>query len=372
MGTNSHTQYALLMLTVLLTFLTGCVPRLEASNSIEDLAFQDNILWVCRGQQVDRINLSNDAIESFAILCKHLHVASNGWVWAQSPYGLAAYDGISWRKFTDPTKGSPKISDSAINYLSETSDGTIWVSSRQLARYNPQIDDWDIVIAAPPVPTPTPGPPPPAFCIRCAVSGPPGYIGPIFEAADKALWFNEHALGIVRWDKDSKQIWEERDGLSNLIPTVFIQARDGSIWVGTINGVNRFHDGIWQSWNFPGESGEDGEVLTILEDMQGRIWVSFESGLMVWNGSEWNEIGDFSSGYRKGEARSLFQASSGEVWICCYNEGIVKYDNGALTNYATHIVMLLETPDYRLFGGGREGLFIYNNQVDQWQPFPGK
>jgi ligand-binding sensor domain-containing protein len=357
---------ALAIVVSLFWSLSGC--GLQAPQDIQDLALQGNTLWACGSSQVYRIDLSDNSIESNSFPCDHLLIGTNGWVWAYRFYGITAYDGKDWRDFSDKV---PYVELDRFNFVSSTSDGAIWVSGRQLSRYDPQRDQWDVVISAPAVPTPTPGPPPPAFSIS-GVSV-PGYIGPVFEATDGALWFSEHTKGLVRWAQDSKQIWGKSEGVSSLISTMFIQAHDRSIWVGTIDGVNRFQDGTWQSWNFPGASREDGEVLAILEDSHDRIWVSFESGLRVWDSgsSTWSEIGDFTIGYQKGEARTLFQASSGEIWICCHNDGAVKYDNGTLVNYPTQIVAFAETPDHRLFGGG-EGLFVYNRQLDQWQPFPGK
>jgi ligand-binding sensor domain-containing protein len=228
-----------------------------------------------------------------------------------------------------------------------------------LSRYDPQHDRWSIVSSAP---------------RTSSENGYLGYIGPVFEAADGAIWFNQQNEGIVRWDKDSKQIWTKAVGLSSTSATMYMETRDGSIWIGTATGVNRIFNGALQSWTFLREEIYEGSpswVLDMLEDSQGQVWVAFRhSGLMVWDGTAWSEVGNFRIIHN--DPNSLFEASSGEIWICCYDEEVVKYDNGSLTTYPTHILAFLETSNHQLFGGGRKGLFLYDRQRNQWQPFPDK
>lgn len=332
------------------------------SEYVRDLVLRGNDLWVCRSLQVDHVDLANNSVAGFPIPCNQLLVARNGWVWAAANHQITVYDGDGWRELDVPH-------NAAINYLSETSDGAIWVSSDLLSRRDPQTGHWDVVIPALPIPSTTPEP-----LVNCSPCVRPtsGYIGPVFEAADGAIWFNEQTQGIVRWSSDSKQLWTREDGLSSPSATIFLQSRDGSIWIGTAAGVNRIHDGTLQSWDFPVKADTEGSaswVLDMIEDVQGKVWVAFRrSGLMVWDGSQWSEIGDFGAD----EPRSIFEASSGEIWICCHKGGILKYVSGSLISYPVNLVTFLELPDHRLLGGGKEGLFLYNKDSDQWQSYPDK
>jgi ligand-binding sensor domain-containing protein len=343
-----------ILMPIILLAVTGCAPKIKASSDITDLAFQVDNLWLCKEQQIDRLNLSDLSIDSFAFPCRGLLKGRNGWIWAFSMYRLEAYDGITWHELTDTTTSSPEIKNGEINFLSQTSDGSIWVSSRQLSRYDPKTDRWNVVISAPSISEPI-------DCSFCVVTV-PGYIGPIFEASDKGIWLNEQNQGIARWLNDSRQLWGKAEGVSNLFPTVFLQSRDESIWMGTIDGVNRFINDVWQSWKFSGN--EVDKVFDMIEDKESRIWVALRSGLMMWNGAQWNRIGEFT------EPRSIFQASTGDIWIGFNNQGAAKYNGKFLTSYPTNLIVFLETPNHQLFGGGREGLFLYNRQLDRWESYP--
>jgi len=84
------------------------------------------------------------------------------------------------------------------------------------------------------------------------------------------------------------------------------------------------------------------------------------------DGAGWHEIGDLSRDY----PFSFFEDSSGAIWIGFELRGAVKYETGQLKSYPTNLSTFLEAPDHRLFGGGREGLFLYNRATDQWEKYP--
>jgi len=265
---------------------------------------------------------------------EHLFVAKNGWIWAYRDT-VRFYDGTKWHSPIPDNVAYP------IRAVSETSDGLIWISSSSLIHYNSQTDRLETVIQPEPVPTST-----------TELSRDEGrrsnrwIFGPVFEAADGALWFNKPLSGIVRWKRDSNLMsaWGADDGFDGFepVPTKFIQATDGSIWVGTLTGVYRFHDGVWQSWRLPNEGPksrdmDDFSVLDMMEDSEGKIWVVFQrAGVMFWDSVRWNIVGPFE--YPNGNRpQSVFQSSSGAIWIGFMDRDTVKYTQGRLWRYPTNI-----------------------------------
>jgi len=140
--------------------------------------------------------------------------------------------------------------------------------------------------------------------------------------------------------------------------------------VGTLKGVYWFQHGEWQSWEFPMKGGKglgDFRVLDLLEDKQGQIWVAYaRAGVMVWNGSTWRDVGDFADD----QPLAVFQENDGHIWIGFEYRGAVRYDGKAMKSYPQNILTFDETADYRLLGGGSEGLFLYNRASDQWEKYP--
>lgn len=375
MTIRSLFRSSLVVFAVFSLALAGCWTQSTAqstasSRSIRSLAIQDNMLWLCGPNRVERLNLSDNSVEHLSppqFSCEHLLTAKNRRVWAYRGSTILYYDGTNWHKPQIPVRYY-------LGFLSETSDGTLWFSSGLLSRYDPLGDQSEIIIPAQPTPDSSRND-------QTSMFSAPDLIGPVFEAADGILWFNVQKRGVVRWDRksDSRQFWGPNDGFDGLepIPTKFIEAHDRSIWVGTLTGVYRFHDNAWQSWKLPEEDSHysrklnDFWVFDMLEDQQGRIWVVFaRAGVMVWDGSQWNKIGNLR--YPHDDAESIFQSSSGEIWIGFTTRGVAKYESGSLKDYSTNIRAFLETPDHRLFGGGAEGLFLYDRQLDKWEPYPDK
>jgi ligand-binding sensor domain-containing protein len=317
------------------------------------MVLQNSTLWLCGPDRLEALNLLDNSVQSFDphdFACDHLMVAKNGWVWAYSDT-VRAYNGTKWLNPLSDADLYP------VRGVSETSDGLIWIASAQLKSYNPKNGQVETII---PKGTNLP------------------YIGPVFEASDKTLWLNEPLQGIVRWDRgsDSKQIWRSDNGFGGAepFPEKYIEAHDGSIWLGARTGVYRIKSDLWQSWQFPNEGSksramDDYSVLDLMEDFDGKIWgVFLRAGVMFWDGVKWNIVGPFEypSGSRP---QTVFQSSSGAIWIGFTDRDVYKYAEGKLQRYPTNIGTFLETSDHRLFGGG-DGLFLYNPRMDQWEPYP--
>lgn len=219
-----------------------------------------------------------------------------------------------------------------------------------------------------------------------------GRIGPVFEAADGSIWYNQQFDGIVRWDRvtGQKQIWGVSNGFEGFvpIPSRFIQTPDGDIWIGIGAGVYRLHNGTWETSPFPDEDTTrsvagmptasmgkfrrdegDYRVIDLLVDRSGNVWSAFNrAGVAKWDGTKWNKIGDFE--FPAGPM-VLYEDSAGAIWIGSLQRGVGKYNNGMLTMFPKlNIVSFAETPDRWLFGGGSDGLFLYDPQSDQWKPYP--
>jgi len=106
----------------------------------------------------------------------------------------------------------------------------------------------------------------------------------------------------------SAQVEGGADQLSNNV-TMIHQTRDGTLWVGTTNGLGQFDGGEWQ--RFAEDEGLPNTVITILaEDAEGRLVVGTAEGAAWFNGTTFDEVGDFPGG-----VYGITQDAAGQYWF---------------------------------------------------------
>jgi len=116
-----------------------------------------------------------------------------------------------------------------------------------------------------------------------------------------------------------------KQGLSNASVGFRLAARDGSVWLGTLNGLNRWNDGQITAYHKRGSGLPDDYVRSLLQDDRGRIWVSTRSGFTyvengrfihtneVPGGTTWPIVGDRGGNSGSATIRVFFTCFKG-VW----------------------------------------------------------
>ena len=150
------------------------------------------------------------------------------------------------------------------------------------------------------------------------------------EDAHGALWITTQAAGLVRFDPKSHEFTSFRHtsdprSLSNDMTNSVCIARDGTIWVGTQNGLNRFDPRTASFTRFYERDGLAGsDVSKILEDDSGNLWVSISKGLSrfdprnktfknyyVSDGLAGNEFYNYASAFKSRMGEMFFSSYAG-------------------------------------------------------------
>jgi signal transduction histidine kinase/ligand-binding sensor domain-containing protein len=101
---------------------------------------------------------------------------------------------------------------------------------------------------------------------------------------------------------------DQKQGLSQNSPTAFLQDRDGFIWVGTQDGLNRY-DGysftVYRTVAGDTHSLCDNFILCLAEDTDGTIWIGTRNGLCAYR----KDADQFYRYYFPGEDRKQFHAN---------------------------------------------------------------
>lgn len=99
------------------------------------------------------------------------------------------------------------------------------------------------------------------------------------DSSEHAMWIGTyHGISILK-DGELIKNYTTADGLtSNVVYSIQV-ASDGTIWIGTQDGLNRFNGQGFDTWYTP-EIGKT--VISMWEDSWARMWVATSEGLYVY------------------------------------------------------------------------------------------
>src|SRR5690606_34091303 len=96
-----------------------------------------------------------------------------------------------------------------------------------------------------------------------------------------------------------------------------LAARDGSIWIGSSRGVNRWHDDALETINVPWQDGREGSVMALAEDAEG-IWLGTDNQGLIRIPHDARQPVlriDRGDGLPSSQIRALLGGSDGSLWI---------------------------------------------------------
>ena len=168
-----------------------------------------------------------------------------------------------------------------------------------------------------------PGPPRRVVALS---SAPLPYSGPIgMTASSQGPLIAIHNAGLKRLVGD--ELEDYPIGISN--SNILLRDRDGGLWIGTVErGLIHIHQGRADS--FTQADGLSGDIiLGLFEDREGSIWVSTTGGLDRFRELPVSTI-SAKQGLSSDATRALFAASDGSVWIASH-DGLTHWENGKPT-----------------------------------------
>jgi signal transduction histidine kinase len=176
----------------------------------------------------------------------------------------------------------------------------------------------------------------------------------IFWDRAGSLWIGTLDHGIYRLGSGRVDHFDSKDGLTSDSVYSFFEDRDGSIWVTTSGGIDRFRD--FKVWSYTTRegltvdevdavlAGHDGtvwagtadslavldhaglhslragkelpgtQVTSLLEDHAGRLWVGIDNGLWIYTAGKFTAVIKQDEKSGTGLIRALAQDAAGDVW----------------------------------------------------------
>ncbi len=140
----------------------------------------------------------------------------------------------------------------------------------------------------------------------------------IFEDHEGSVWVAT-ASGLDRFRDVKLATLTAREGLPEDSAVAVTASRDGSVWVAERHGLSHLETSGISSYR-TGQGLPGNGPTSLLEDSRGRLWVGVDNGLA------WRENGRFipftmPDGTALGTVRSIVEDRDGDVWIASTNTG---------------------------------------------------
>jgi ligand-binding sensor domain-containing protein len=336
------------------------------------LATKDGALWVIsEAPSLQRyqngawqaITTEEEVVSDFVY---NLYKTSNGAIWVATSKGLSRYYESKWQTYSSENG----LAGDYVGSLLEASDGTIWVTTGNgLSRY--QDGKWRSFTAE-------------------AGDLASNAVDKITETNDGAIWVSylydyetNKGFGLSRYYEGQWQMFTSRNGLPSDNVREIIGARDGALWVVTDGGLSRYYEGTWQM--FTAEAGDlsSNEVDEIVETADGTVWVSYgydidysrSFGISRYREGQWQsftaETGNFSDNY----IFHLLGTEDGALWATVWYGGVIRYQGGQWENFtvasgsipSNYVSRLLKTEDGSVWVITDKGISRFKEGI--WQTF---
>jgi ligand-binding sensor domain-containing protein/signal transduction histidine kinase len=194
----------------------------------------------------------------------------------------------------------------------------------------------------------------------------------VFQDRDLSMWFGTDGSGLYHVSGDTIRHYTSRNGLVNNFIRATLQGKDGTLWIGTDEGVSHF-DGM----NFTSYRMKDGlayqSVRSMLQDRDGDLWIGTELGLSHLHNGVFIKDAAVQA-LRQDKVWALHQDRDGGLWIGTRNNGLFRYKYGSLTHYrvadglVSHSIYdIQEDSSGRFWMSGPTGISLLNrHELDRF------
>lgn len=168
------------------------------------------------------------------------------------------------------------------------------------------------------------------------------------------------------------ETYNSLSGSSNNFVRDIVEDSEGSLWMGTDRGIDRFRDGRFTTWGVQRGLSEE-FTRAVLEDKSGAVWVGTSDGLFRFFKQGVRRYGR-ADGLINPAVLSLAEGRDGALWVGSNAGGLhrlhgSKFENwsGKLKLGAASVRSIVETREGVLWVGTNTGLYraaVYGNKLN--------
>jgi ligand-binding sensor domain-containing protein len=195
----------------------------------------------------------------------------------------------------------------------------------------------------------------------------------LLAGRDNSLWIGAWGFGLSRWrDGVLTTYMPENSGLSHGVVLAIYEDREGTLWVGTDDGLNRFRDGKFTAYR-TGDGLVHDSVRFITQDGQGALWVGTAGGMSRFKDGRFTNYTS-ANGLSHNFVHAIHEDSDGTLWAGTYGGGLNRLRNGRFVHYGTRdglfddfISRILEDDSGNFWIGSNRGIYrVSRRELDDF------
>ena len=233
----------------------------------------------------------------------------------------------------------PGAAGSDFSTIYQDVDKSLWIASARLYRYTGQT----------------------AHTFRFAGPLAEIRIRNLFRDRAGILWAGTDGRGLWRIEGSQTVQYTKRDGLINDFIRAIYQGRDGSLWIGTDEGVSRLRQGRFTNYGVA-QGLCYFSIRSLAEDRNGDLWIGTDHGVSRLHNDQF--VSDAAVRRLRDErVWAIHEDPEGGLWFGTLGAGLFRWKEGALTAYTSaqglannSIYHILEDPAGAFWMSGPNGV----------------
>lgn len=184
----------------------------------------------------------------------------------------------------------------------------------------------------------------------------------LWEDEQRRIWLGSYE-GSGRLENDSLKVVNQVDA------TDFISERTGNVWMATNKGLVKYNKDDKEIARYTVENGlPHNEVITIKFDRHGNLWAGTFDGLARFADNRFTSFNDVENS-PKGFVRYIYEDADGVLWFGTYGDGLVRYKDGKFFNFRVEhglfnngVFAILEDDSGNFWMSSNRGIHRVNKQ----------
>jgi ligand-binding sensor domain-containing protein/signal transduction histidine kinase len=153
----------------------------------------------------------------------------------------------------------------------------------------------------------------------------------VYQARDGTVWAGTLSGGLSKFSNGKFKTYTIDNGLASNTVGSILETSDGTMWFGTANGLSALWNGRWIAYTIrDGLPSEN--VNCLLEDSTGVLWIGTSQGL-AFRGSGHIQIAIGAPGLLQEQILGLAEDHNGNLWIATSNR-VLRVNRARLLNGA--------------------------------------